>query len=234
MYVYAANNPIKYTDPDGRDAWNSFNEWTPEYIEQYSQYVDSKIEQYQNNNQKFTCEDLSLCLLIDFASENNLPITITNGTGTYSSNSEDFSSIEEFKETVLSSTGACDLKFNTIDIDISKMQAGDLICMDIGTPWGPQDGEYSHIQVINIRLGDCFGIRQGNIERGSSKYNSVFYGGEYIQNRVYNFKKDIFMNINKGSSVPEATSAFGMAFRRWDFYKWNPQKDGTDKQGAEE
>lgn len=232
LYHYAGNNPIKYTDPDGRNAWNSTNEWTSEYIDKYSNYVDEKISEYQKDNKKFTCEDLSLSLLIDFAAENNLPLTIINGSGTYSSDSDDFSSLEQFKEKVLSTTAAADLESNTVGIDLSEMRPGDLICMDTGTPDGSKDNKYSHIQVINIRIGNILGIRQGNISSGSSKYNSLFYGGELIQPRVYDTKNDIFMNLMKKSNVPEARSSFGMSFRRWDFYSWNPQNDEQNK-GAE-
>ena len=125
----------------------------------------------------------------------------------------------------MSTTAAVDLESNTVGIDLTEMKAGDLICMDTGNPGGTKDSKYSHIQVVTVRIGDFLGIRQGNILSGSSKYNSLLYGGELIQPRVYDIKKDIFMNKNTGSNVPGASSTFGMAFRRWDFYSWNLRKN---------
>ena len=218
LFHYAGNCPVRYIDPDGRAAWESYNEWSSEYIDDYSKYINAKIDEYIEKGKKFTCEDLSLSLLIDFASENNLPVTIKNESGTYSSCSDDFSNITDFKNTVLSTTAAADLEKNTIGIDLAAIQPGDLICMDTGTPNGAKDNKYSHIQVVSRCIYNFLGIKQGNISSGSSKYNSVFYGGEKIQGRAYDFKNDVFINTYKNSLVPNACSAFGMSFRRWNFY----------------
>ena len=199
-------------------AWISHKEWNNEYINMYSIYVDKKIDAYIQNNKKFTCEDLALNLLIDFASENHLPVVIKNGSGTYSSYSSDFSNIKNFKNIVLSTTGASDLKFNTIEIKIYDVKAGDLICMDTGIPNGTKDFNYSHIQIISNVKNNLLEIRQGNISNGSSKYNSLFYGGESITKRKYDTKNDLFINPDTNINVPNARDAFGMSFRRWNFY----------------
>lgn len=156
--------------------------------------------------------------LIDFASENNLPVTIINGTGTYSSNRGDFSNIKDFKNKVLSTTAAVDFENNTIPIDLSKIKSGDLICMDTGTPNNNRDNKYLHIQVISSCIGNFLGIRQGNYTKGSAKYNSIFYGGESIEGRAYDYKNDIFINTYKDTKVPNASNAFGISYRRWNFY----------------
>ena len=218
MYAYAANNPVHYIDPTGMAAWNIYNEWSPEYIDNYSKYIDAKITEYIEKGQKFTCEDLSLSLLIDFACENNLPVTIKNESGTFSSYSDNFSNINDFKNTVLSTTGASDLEMNTIGIDLADIQPGDLICMDTGIPNAAKDNKYSHIQVVAVCIDNFIGIRQGNISSGSAKYNSFLYGGEKIQGRAYDIKNDIFINTYKNTLVPNASTVFGMSFRRWNFY----------------
>ena len=200
-------------------AWISYKEWNNEYINMYSIYVDKKIDAYIQNNKKFTCEDLVLNLLIDFASEKHLPVAIKNGSGKYSSYSSDFSNIKSFKNRVLSTTGASDLKFNTIEIKIADVKAGDLICMDTGTPNGTKDSNYSHIQIISNVKNNLLEIRQGNISNGSSKYNSLFYGGESITKRKYDTKNDLFINPDTNINVPNARDAFGMSFRRWNFYE---------------
>ena len=73
------------TEIEGKGAWEVKNEWTDAYIKKYREYTPKKIEEYRSKNMRFTCEDLGLSVLIDFASENNLPVTITNGSGKYSS-----------------------------------------------------------------------------------------------------------------------------------------------------
>ena len=219
LYHYAGNNPVKYIDPDGLAAWDSTNEWSQDYIDEYSCYVSNKIEEYSESGEKFTCEDLALSLLIDFASEHNLPVTIINESGTFSSDGKEFSSVDQFKNKVLSSTAASDIELNTIMIDLTEATSGDLICMDTGVPNGTKDDKYSHIQVITGKLGNFFSISQGNISGGSSKYNSSLYGGELIQSRIYDWNKDIFKNKIQNTSVPDASNSFGMSFRRWNFYE---------------
>ena len=94
------------------------------------------------------------------------------------------------------------------------MRASDLISMDTGIPNGSKDQNYSHKQVTSIVAGSCIGIRQGNITSGSSKYNSPFYGGEHITNRVYDYKSDTFMSSDSPASVPRAKSCFRISSRR--------------------
>ena len=119
---------------------------------------------------------------------------------------------------MLSTTGASDLKFNTIEIKIYDVKAGDLICMDTGIPNETKDFNYSHIQIISNVKNNLLEIRQGNISNGSSKYNSLFYGGESITKRKYDTKNDLFINPDTNINVPNARDAFGMSFRRWNFY----------------
>ena len=205
---------IEGTEIEGKGAWEVKNEWTEEYIQKYREYAPRKIEEYRNKNMKFTCEDLGLSVLIDFASENNLPVTITNGSGRYSSSDSNFSSPEEFKAKILSTTGAKDMLANTVGIAVHQLQAGDLICMDTGTPNGKQDGDYSHIQVI----GETLGIRQGNLVESpfrTADYGSSSYAGMIIAGRAYDYGRDIFYGSDR--TYPEAQSIFGMSFRSWDF-----------------
>ena len=156
-------------------------------------------------------------MLIDYASANNLPVTISNGSGVYSSNDKNFSSINQFKNKVLSTTAAADLEINSIALNSEDVRAGDLICMDTGSPYGTKDNAYSHIQVVVGKVGSHLGIRQGNFSKGSSKYNSLFYGGEKITNRAYDLETDKYINVQANTSVLNAKNAFGISFRRWNF-----------------
>lgn len=197
---------------------NIQNEWNSEYIRGYSEYVGDRIKKYEKNNERFTCEDLVLSLLIDFAYENNLPVTIKNESGTYSSYDSEFKNVKDFKNKVLSTTGASDLVKNTIEIDVANLSEGDLICMDNGIPNGLMDNRYSHIQIIFVNHEEEFEIAQGNIISGSSKYNSFFYGGEPIRKGIYNCSSDIYINSMTGNKTENAKNVFGMNFRRWNFY----------------
>ncbi len=145
-------------------------------------------------------------------------VTITNGSDRYSSSDSNFSSPEEFKAKVLSTTGAKDMLANTVGIAVHQLQAGDLICMDTGTPNGKQDGDYSHIQVITGKIGETLGIRQGNLVESpfrTADYGSSSYAGMIIAGRAYDYGRDIFYGSDR--TYPEAQSIFGMSFRSWDF-----------------
>ena len=51
----------------GDSAWTINNTWDNAYITQYQASVQSIIKQYEKDGKKFTCEDLALSVLIDFA-----------------------------------------------------------------------------------------------------------------------------------------------------------------------
>lgn len=211
-------NNINGNKDEGKGAWEVKNEWTDAYIKKYREYTPEKIEEYRSKNMRFTCEDLGLSVLIDFASENNLPVTITNGSGKYSNSDPSFSSPEEFKVKVLSTTGAKDMLSNTVGIGVQRLQAGDLICMDTGIYGSKKDGEYSHIQMITGKIGTVLGIRQGNLVElpfRTADYGSSSYAGMIIAGRAYDYGRDIFYGSDRTYS--NAHSIFGMSFRSWDF-----------------
>ncbi len=143
-YAYCNNNPVKFVDPDGREAWEITNQWNDDYINKFNSFVSVQIDQYKRDKVKFTCEDFALSLLIDFTSTNGLPVTITNASGTYDARSDNYTDIATFKNDVLTTTGARDLQNNnnTVPSDISRVRGGDIIVNrnnnDVGT----------HIQVV--------------------------------------------------------------------------------------
>jgi hypothetical protein len=204
-------------DPDGREAWDSPNEWNDDYIQKYNNTLNDRINQYKSDGKTFTCEDLVLSTLIDFASENGLPASFSNESGNYDSRDNKWKNVNQFKKAVLSTSGAKDLMNSTVTIDASQLKVGDIILMGDPMGFGNDEGIIGHAQIIVSKIGDFFGIRQGNTEGGfgSGRYGSKLYGGVPVEGRAFNQKTDTFydrlQNAHSG-----ATKAYGMHFRRWN------------------
>jgi hypothetical protein len=220
VYHYAGNNPVKYTDPDGRAAWGATSEWTDDAIEGYKQFVNEKIAQYESNEQSFTCEDLALNLLIDYASQNGLPVSIENGKGVFSSNSNKYKNVEQFRNAVLSSTGANDLLNFSNTVISNNLSSGDLLLLDTGLPGGTHDDKVSHVQVVTdfIAPSGVISIAQGSTrKRGSANPSSSKYIGVPITRGNYHLLNDTYSRIN-GAPVQNAINSFGiLRYARWNF-----------------
>ncbi len=250
-YGYCSNNPINYSDPMGlmdeslgyhgkeysefknkkdvekNGAWDIENEWNDDYIRKYNDYVSRQIDAYEASSAEFTCEDLALNLLIDFASANNLPVQITNNSGlfgakkTYDAASKRFNSVDEYKNAVMKTTGANDLMNNTIAI--SSGGVGDMILLDTGSPTGSHDGIMSHTQIItgfNFVSAQMF-IAQGNTkDSGSDNPQSENYIGTTIQTATYGILSG---NYQRESNPPvsNALTTFGAVYRQWNFLGMN-------------
>ena len=222
-YCYASNNPIRYMDINGDSAWRINNQWNAEYISKYHQYVPSQIQQYYNNGEKFTCEDLALSTLIDFASTNGLPVTIRNGKGTYDARSDNYTDIATFKNDVLTTTGARDLQNikNTIPISISEAKSGDMLLNRY------DNGNAHHVQLITnvntyeTRCNQSVSIAQGNMSRPfSSHKNSFLYAGTRIEQGFYSIWRDLYINISTSQIIKNYRLKNNIETRIWNFKRF--------------
>src|SRR5690606_37507778 len=155
-----------------------------DYVAQYQASVQNTIQQYQKDDKEFTCEDLALSVMMDFAESIGLPVTITNGSGTYDARSDDYTDGATFKNDVLTTTAAPDLQNdqNTTTITTNQATSGDIILNRNG------EGRAHHTQVVYSPTNDIgvMGIKQGNsgamnVVPGASRVfgagnpNSAFY-----------------------------------------------------------
>ncbi|MEM7107051.1 MAG: DUF6443 domain-containing protein [Bacteroidota bacterium] len=223
-YAFSENKVTAHIELEGLEAWDIKNEWTEETIAQYNDYITEKGNELNEQGVSCTCEDFALTTLIDFASENNLPVTLENGEGIFDASSESYSSVDEFKNDILSTTGAPDLQnpYNTEKVTegegaVLNAQAGDILLnrndSDVAT----------HVQVVTSNDGDFVNIRQGNSTPfGSSNPRSGFYVGTEIQSGSYDTTTGTYWR--DGKPTPNAVKSFNNESRRWNFSGFNIRK----------
>lgn len=230
-YNFAENRVIDSRELEGLEAWQSTKNWTDEEIQGYAKAVAQRAEEYRNNGTTSTCEDFALNVLIDYASENGLPVTIENGSGTYDSNSESFDNVSEFKDGVLVTTGASDLQNNSNTTQITEGEnstnnavAGDIILNR------NDENVATHVQVVSSVEGDNVNIQQGNsgvLNRvpgasrilNASNPNSTFYTGTKAQSGTYNRNSGSYSR--NGNTTPNAAKNFNLERRKWNFRAFN-------------
>ncbi|VBB44335.1 hypothetical protein TRIP_D250064 [uncultured Paludibacter sp.] len=138
-YVFAANNPILNVDIRGDSAWSVKRDWNESDVKNFATYSEQKLKEYEG--QDIDCADLSLSVLIDYASENGLALQISNANGdTFDSNSDNYNSVSEYKngyknddgnrvDGVLPNVQARDISTNTFTINKTDVQPGDMIIL---------------------------------------------------------------------------------------------------------
>lgn len=219
-YAYALDNPIIHIDINGDSPWVVNNNWTEEQISDYRSYAREKLDELVSNGKKFTCEDLALSIIIDYASDNNLPLEITNGTGTYSPSSDQFDNVEDFKNAVLNTTAASDLADHNNTIPILSPKSGDLLLFDLS-----ESGRINHTQVVYTNNRYKIEIRQGNFrEHGyrlthSSNPKSWRYIGSKVQSGVHFKTSGKYSNRTTGSTTSNLYKT--ASIRQWNFLQWN-------------
>lgn len=72
-YLYVGANSLNLIDFDGLAAWRVTGSWGAQEIQAYSDFMRTFISSY---NQRIDCADLGLLGLIQFASQNGLPVNL--------------------------------------------------------------------------------------------------------------------------------------------------------------
>ena len=226
-YAFSENRVIDAIELEGLEAWPIKNRWDENYISKYRSFIEVETAKMVEEENRFTCEDFALHLLIEFASNNNLPVTVINGTGTLNAGSEEFPSKRIFRLLAFNSTGANDLK-NTTNLigegneGFKKGQKGDIILLDYDG--ANNDGDANHTQVITgttMGINKRIWISQGNTVGGSSNYNSLLYGGAWIQDGVWDLEDNSYYNFYREIETPNATYELNPKVYEWNFNLFN-------------
>jgi RHS repeat-associated protein len=228
-YNYGLNNPIVFIDLHGDSAWTINNSWTQDMIKGYEKYAAKRAKEYAENGTHRTCEDFALGVVIDYASSNGLPLEITNGKGTFSAASDDFTDVAGFTDKVLSTTGASDLQnpANTVGVDMNQVGAGDLLLTR------SNDVTANHVQLVTSVSNNSMTIYQGNANLfngipgasrflGASNPNSLFYAGVSVTRGAiyFNNGNSVYVNRSTGSIINNYMSTKNIETRRWNFGGW--------------
>src|SRR5690554_5034456 len=143
-YVYCGNNPLRYVDPTGNEAWEGQKEWTEEDWEKYHKYVEEQLPDYGEKHEGvYYCSELARQLVIDLARENGLrikfhykklgicPVTIDSADNKWSGDNA-YNKFIKATENVGAERIA---KYNTKVIDFKDALSGDLLIYDYGHCW---------------------------------------------------------------------------------------------------
>jgi hypothetical protein len=201
-YNFCENKVMSNIEFEGKEAWNATKIYDSMDAFRFGNYV--RKSDAINPLIKRTCEDLAIGLLIDYAYSSGLPIKFKDSNGKiFSNKSNEFSSVHEFKFTVMEEFAANDLMNSGVTKRVGntrtekerlKIKPGDVlyslnagtraehvqVVMETGVvsqqmvdAW--TEGGAQHL-IANFKVGDKYAkIVQGNFDGAPS----VFTEGEH-------------------------------------------------------
>jgi RHS repeat-associated protein len=159
-YTFAENKVIQSIDLDGLEAWPVTRQWNPPDIDGFAVYSMAAIKQMKSDKIKDDCANFALRLIVGYASQNGLPLTLTNTANrTFDASSTKYSTPTQYLNDVRVNIQAKDLVRNTYGVDQADQQPGDLEIMHY-TLHNSKKVNFDHVVIISNNIGS---IVYGNL-----------------------------------------------------------------------
>jgi len=165
-YMYCAGNPVMLFDPDGREGWPVTRQWSNSDISGFAIYSKTKLQEYKDQKIKDDCANFAVRLIVGYASENGLPLSLKNTAGkTFDSSSDEYQSTEQYLNSVRVGINAQDIPLNTYNINQTETQAGDMEVIQYDLHEGKKV-DFKHVVIFE------------NIDASNVNKSSVVWGNQ--------------------------------------------------------
>jgi RHS repeat-associated protein len=233
----ATGNAEQRDNDNGKQgAWEIKNKWNNDFIDRFRFGLSSIVNALNTIDEKFTCDDLALQIIVAFASQNNLPFIWVTESGTYDA-SKSKSSVTQFLLGVKSHSGAADFanNANTTQVNLQNIKSGTL---NVLTSIGKSNP--NHIQVITSVTSDGvpsmlngfkggitgFTAAQGDFNGlgrvlGSDDPTSFRYLGVHIQAGMYDVKSNTWICPQTGITNNFIGGHYANQYREFNFFNFN-------------
>ncbi len=201
--------------------WKTQNFWDDQYINRYRQEAPTIAKRLKDNfaewradgsiNRTFTttCEDFAIRVLVEFAFQNNLPVKITCGVGTFRNmevldpSDDTPANVYGFMQKAMRFCAAEDMlnDINTKSVKNEAVQQGDLLVQM------NDKGGARHVQVAIQNTGNIIRVIQGN-----QQY-------KYFSRAAYWLTRKLTGNKSASVSDPTARRYEGMPLGEAQFTK---------------
>ncbi|HQI45692.1 MAG TPA: RHS repeat-associated core domain-containing protein [Bacteroidales bacterium] len=194
VYMYCLGNPVMLFDPDGREGWPVTRQWSNSDISGFATYSKSKLQEYKDQKIKDDCANFAVRLIVGYASENGLPLSLKNTAGkTFDSSSDEYQSTEQYLNSVRVGINAQDIPLNTYNINQTETQAGDMEVLHYSINEG-KDVDFNHVVIFSSSNK----ITWGNLNSdgsGNELYNTT---GNWVRSSSYNDGVNNKFNVFSG------------------------------------
>nr|WP_295930778.1 DUF6443 domain-containing protein [uncultured Dyadobacter sp.] len=227
-YQFALGNPVINIDVNGDSAWKISNQWNPNFISKFNKALPEYIQKYTARNDKYTCDDLALSLIMDFSRDNALPFQWKTEAKNFDAASTEYNDYESFSHDVKATSGAPDFQ-NNANTTASTSQDANSGTILLNERSGSTRAH--HVQMIMGKSdnGNSFLIKQGNFTGflpaqriwGSGDPTSMRYLGTSIQTGTYDSQADTWRNTSRATTTTNFSKEERLIFRCFNFANWN-------------